>query len=364
VTSELVATTVRPSPGGTPYLNSRIRAQRSSLLKASDLENYLHEPDLDSFVEHLKGGSYGPLLGKAQLTQTGIEAVSRALQMMLSQTYFWVYEMSESRYRSLLAALATKWDIQDIKTIIRAKAAGVALSEYDSAFVGVGVSISADNIRALARQQTLEDVVALALTWKLPYRQAFAQGLENYYLNDQIADFELQLDHAYLKWARTKFRGLGSGVRFARSVFGQEIDRLNLATLIRLVETPGDVEEPLSYFLEGGCYLDVKKFTSLMEGKDLFELINSLDIPEYKKALAAGYEGYLLTGHLSEFERALEAQLTRQTIEKGFGDILGFGVALSYLTARENEVTNLNIIAHGLSRHVDPEIIREDLILV
>jgi len=364
VTTELVATKAKPSPGGTPYSNTRIRARRGSLLNAEGLEAYLQEESFESFVNRLDNSSYGPTYEKARLLQTGIDAVSLALQMTLSQTYFWVYEMSERRYRLLLAALATKWDIQDLKTIIRAKAAGAALSVYNSAFVGVGVSISADNIRVLAHQQTLEDVVALVLTWNLPYRQAFATGLEAYYLRDQIADFELQLDHAYLKWAQGKFRGLGEGVRFARQVFGEGVDQLNFATLVRLVDTPDEVEEPLSYFLEGGCHLDAKTFSALMESDDLYALVNSLDIPEYNQAIQTGYEKYLLTGHLSEFERALEVLLTRKTIEEGYGDILGFGVALSYLTAKENEVNNLNIIAHGINRQVDPEIIRKDLILV
>jgi len=319
---------------------------------------------LDSFVYRLEASDYGPLLEKARLTLAGIDAVSYALQMALSQAYFWVYEMSERRYRTLLAALATKWDIQDMKTIIRAKATGVGLSEYDSAFVGVGVSISADNIRALAQQASLEDVVALALTWNLPYRQAFTRGLEAYYLSEQVADFELQLDHAYLNWARTRFRGSGDAGRFARSVFGQEVDRLNFDTLVRLVDTSDVIEDPLSYFLEGGCYLDKKKFKSLVDCEDLYHLVDELGIPVYTKAVKAGYEEYLLTGHLSEFERMLEAQLTRQTIEAGYKDILGFGVALSYLTAKQNEVTNLNIIAHGVNRQIDPGIIRKDLTLV
>jgi len=364
VTTKLVATKVGPSPGGTPYRNARIRARRGTLLKTGDFEAYLQEASFDSFVYRLEASEYGPLLEKARLTQTGIDAVSFALQMALSQTYFWVYEMCEHRYRELLKALATKWDIQDIKTIIRAKATGTGLSEYDSTFVGVGVTISADNIRALAQQSSLEDVVALALTWKLPYRRAFVSGLEAYYLNERVADFELQLDHAYLSWARTRFKGAGAAVRFARNVFGQEVDRLNFDTLVRLVDTPDVIEDPLSYFLEGGCYLNAKKFKLLIDCKDLYHLVEELDIPAYSVAVRAGYEEYLRTGHLSEFERMLEAQLIKQTIANGYNDILGFGVGLSYLMAKENEVTNLNIIAHGVNRQVDPGIIRRDLILV
>ncbi len=349
-----------------PYANARIRAAYGRLFPREEIEAYLHERSFDALFERLSKSSYSSELTTALLTQEGIEAVSVALTSDLRKTYAWVYELCDKRYRRLLEALSAKWDILDLKTIIRAKASGVPLSSGRVSFLGVGVQIAPEAIKALARQEDITDVVNLAMTWGLPYTQAFVEGLETYTLKENVAQFELKLDHAYARWANKQLKGSGEAERYARRVFGQWIDMLNIDTLVRLANTSDEVEDALSYLLPGGCYLTGKLFSSLTDTHDIDKVLDALKkaMPAYSSALSSGYDGYLLTGHLSEIERALELRLTRQTIKEGSRDILGFGVALSYLTAKENETTNLGIIAHGVYRSVSPSIIEKDLLLV
>lgn len=354
------------SPGGLPYANARIRAARLRLLSADDVRAYLQEPDFDGFYKRLSEGPYSEALTTALLTQSGVEAVSVALSDDLRKTYAWVYQLCDKQFRKLLTALVAKWDVNDLKTIIRAKAAGESLEGDRTAFMGVGVQISPEEIRALARQDSLEDVVNLVLTWGLPYGRAFSEGLEAYVIQPSVAEFELRLDKAYVKWARKQLRGTSAAANYARRVFGQGNDTLNIDTLIRLAEAADTIEDPLSYMLPGGYYLNAAMFEQFDSFDELHELISALTkaLPAYAEALNAGYEASVLTGHLSEIERALEVRLVRQTIKEGYRDILGFGVVLSYLTAKERETTNLGIIAHGVYRGVKPGIIEKDLVLV
>lgn len=364
MTVEKTPLAAKSSPGGTPYANSRIRAARQRLLSIDEMREYLNERSFENYLRRLSESEYEDALVKALVTQKGITAVNTALISDLRTTYQWVFTLSEKKYRKLLTALVAKWDVTDLKTIIRAKASGTPLSDENVIFSGIGVQVSPEAMAALARQETLEDVVNLALTWDLPYSKAFVDGLEAYYLDERIAEFELKIDQAYVAWATKQFRGLGEGAKFARKVFGQEIDKLNINTLIRLSETTDEVEEPMSYFLQGGLLVTGRRFEELVDIDDLYELVETLGIKEYERSMRQGYENYLLTGHLSEIERALEVQLTRMTIKEGYRDILGFGVALSYLTAKENETTNMGIIAHGVYRAIAPAIIEKDLILV
>jgi len=354
------------SPGGTPYANPRIRVAHQRLLSRDEIESYLHERNFDAFFKRLSEGPYAAPLATALLTHSGIEAVSSALATDLHTSYAWVYRLSNDHYRKLLTALAAKWDILDLKTIIRAKTSGVPLSSDRIAFLGIGAQIAPDAIKALSRQENITDVVNLALTWGLPYGEAFSEGLEAYSLKENVAQFELKLDHAYALWACSQLRGTGAAAQYARRVFGQWIDTLNIDTLIRLAETVDEIEKPLSYMLPGGLYLSKNLFASMITVKDITDLVEALGkvLPAYRAALSAGFGSYGLTGHLSEIERALEVRLIRQTIKEGSRDILGFGVALAYLTAKENETTNLGIIAHGIYRGVSPRIIEKDLVLV
>ena len=56
--------------------------------------------------------------------------------------------------------------------------------------------------------------------------------------------------------------------------------------------------------------------------------------------------------------------LTRQALLSGIRDPQGIGVAISYLYAKLNEITNLRIIIRGKAVGMPAERVREDLILV
>jgi len=73
---------------------------------------------------------------------------------------------------------------------------------------------------------------------------------------------------------------------------------------------------------------------------------------------------FLETNSISVFERALEDLLTRRTLALAKGDPLGVGVAIAYLWAKQNEVTNVRIIVKGKAVGMPVDRVRKELILV
>jgi V/A-type H+-transporting ATPase subunit C len=67
---------------------------------------------------------------------------------------------------------------------------------------------------------------------------------------------------------------------------------------------------------------------------------------------------------IAVLERALEDYVMRKALGSGFSDPLGFGVMVSYLYAKQNEVTNLRIIVKGNAVGMPADRMRKELIFV
>ena len=97
---------------------------------------------------------------------------------------------------------------------------------------------------------------------------------------------------------------------------------------------------------------------------DIDEVLDALKDTPYGKPLDEAAAAYLEVGSISVFERALEDYVMRKALAARLTDPLGVGVAISYLWAKQNEVTNLRIIVKGKTVQMPADRMRKELILV
>ena len=81
----------------------------------------------------------------------------------------------------------------------------------------------------------------------------------------------------------------------------------------------------------------------------------------YQPALQAGMKAYAQSGHLSDLERQLQSFHKGWLASQIAKDPLGIGVLLGYLALKDNEVSNIRWIAHGISMEMSPAAIRAEL---
>lgn len=355
----------RPTqPAGIEYANARIRAARSRLLKPDDFEVFMSAPDLDGFIRILGSNGYGSYLEDARLTKSGITAVSYALQAAMSDAYAFVFGLFTPAYRKHLETFVGRKDVQDLKTVVRGKEAGISAAEIIDSLIGTGATIPRDDLVLLAEQDTIEDMVALALTLRMPYASALNVGLLEYQLKEAMVDFEIELDREYVKWAHERLHGGGPGADMVRELFEQETDIVNAVTAMRVVDSKRDIEDLQRYFLEGGKLIDLRTFLKLAQAPDILTLLERLPNDSYRAALDEAKSAYFVTGSIAAWERAVRVFEVKQSVRKNKRDVLGFGVALAYLIAKENEITNLRIIAHGKRYRIPDEMLRKELVFV
>jgi V/A-type H+-transporting ATPase subunit C len=188
--------------------------------------------------------------------------------------------------------------------------------------------------------------------------------LPEYEESHDLSLLELALDRYYYEWASRRLKGWRENKRIARAFLATQVDTMNLLTCLRLLNSDLGDTDAARFFLPGGEVVDHALFMTLSSMSDVDEVFNRIKKTPYGRPLDQVALLYIEKGSVSVFERALEDYLFRAAFASGKGDPLGIGLAISYLWAKANEVTNLRIVVKGVSVGMPVERMREELIVV
>lgn len=355
----------RPRPTGKDYgyTNARIRGMRSRLLKKPFLEDLMRSPDLNAVIQKLMETDYAPDLEERLLQGRTANQVDLALRDGMVRAYRKVYDLANDEGRELLAVLLGRWDLFNVKTVVRGKHHSLSPEEILDSVMPVGQMARVD-LEELARQDSVKAVADTLATWRLPFAEPLNAVMPKYAETHNLALLELALDRYYTEWASKRLKGRGVNKELVKRFIGIQVDTINLVTAIRLLYADLGEQDPMSFFLPGGTVVDEGLFRDLVSKSDVDEIYERLKHTPYGRSVEAVAVKYVETGSVSVFERALEDYLTKQAFAIGRGDPLGAGVMVSYLWMKANEVTNLRIIVKGISVGMPVGRMEEELIVV
>lgn len=345
------------------YANARLRGMRSRLLKQTFFDDLMASPDMHAVVQKLMATEYRADLESRLLHGRNATQVDKALKDNIVRTFEKVLAMVNDEAYGLITILLARWDLFNIKTIVRAKHASLSVDEIKESLITVGQlgRVDADE---LARQQDIRAVVDTLATWGLPFAEPLRAAFPEYLERRELSVLELALDRYYYQWASEQLTGKGENARIARGFLGAQVDTMNLLTALRLLTAnlePGDAER---YFIPGGSHLSTAFYNQLVAKSDMDELLDLLKRTPYGVTLDKVALAYIERGSISVLERALEEHLFLQAYSAGRGDPLGVGIAIGYLWGKVNEMTNLRIIVKGVSVGMPAARMREELIVV
>lgn len=357
--------TRKQSPGGRDYgyANARIRGMRSYLMKKSDLDALIDLPDIGRLIQELSETTYGVDLEETLIHGRDAAAVDEALKNNMVRTYQKVAGFINDEAQYILITLLARWDIFNIKTILRGTHMHLTTEQIAEGLLPAGYLTQVD-LEALAMQDDLRAIVDTAMTWGLPFAGALSDGYAEYTESGDLASMELALDRYYASWALGRLSKRRANMKIARRVLGMQIDIMNLVMVFRLQKADTESIDVESFFLAGGLDITPDLYAELAAMSDIDEVLDRLRGTSYGMALDDAAVKYLEANSIAVFERALEDYFMRKTLAQATGDPLGIGVAIAYLWAKQNEITNLRIIVKGKSVGMPEERVRGELILV
>ncbi len=348
---------------GYAYANARIRGMRSRLLTRGQLDALVGLTDITQIIQALEGTEYGPDVDAAVLQGRTPSDVDAGLKADMVRVHRKVLGFLADESFEILTTLLGRWDIFNLKTILRGKHMHLDPGEIEEGLVAAG-QLAGSDLEELAKLPDIKAVVDTLVTWGVAYARILSRAYPEYHASEDLSAMELALDRYYFEWALGRLKGGSANLKAGRQVMGVQADVTNLLTVFRAIKADLAGVDISTFFLQGGLYVHERDFTELMALSDIDEVLDRMRRTPYGRALDDAALAYLEEGTISTLERALEEVLIRRAVALGAVDPFGVGIAISYLWAKQNEVTNLRIIVRGVAAGLPEDRMKKELILV
>lgn len=349
---------------GYEYGNTRLRAMRSRLFDRAGYADMMAAGSLDRMLAILADTAYASDVEAALVRSRGLDRLDRALRSNLARSLRKMASFYEGRPRELVDVLLGRWDLRNLRALIRAVGATPSIQDLSPLLVPAG-RLDAGELDELATQASVTSLVDLLVAWGIPSPDtAFAllRARTEFASGGDISLLEDAIDRAY---SAEIDRVLVPETEAAGAVLRAEIDARNLELALRVRGARRDNEpgwsELTDFYMVGG--LRPPGVWAEVAHTDAPETIAELasagiSIPGWDRAVA----GWVSGDDLPELSRRLQRVISASAISRFVsGDPLGFDIPLAFTFAKEAETRNLHLIGRGLVHGLPMASVEENL---
>ena len=299
------------------YINARIRGMKSRLLGPELLESLILKPDTDAIITELEKTPYREEIVKASVQHAGLACIEVALRMNIARTFRKIYSLFENEKDEKYARiLLNRWDVHNIKTILRGKNIHETSSEILGCLIPAG-ELDEATLVELVKQPDVRGVIDLLATWRIIYSLPLTRHFKDYSEKRDLAVMEYALDKFYFAIALDTIRGNTYDDRIMREMVATEIDVTNIRSVLKMIRDRIPIEEAQEFLIPGGAILDKKRLVLLVKAGTIKDASKQLMGTPYE-FLGQVPEETFKQEKISAFEKELE----RFLIRKGTGGFL------------------------------------------
>ncbi len=335
------------------YVNARVRSMESRLLDEHKMNELIEAAGMSEFMGFLEDTEYGNYLSEASNDALSIE---KALNTHLAYIYKTLSNISPDKAKKVLVLFEKKFDVQNIKTLLRAKYVGLSAEETFKYIIPLG-TIPESRLRELCEAKTVEEVLnGLEGT---EYSEVLSNESSTYEHTGKLTSFELALDKYILEklWNSVGIEGTTEDI--FKEFVGTMIDVENLKVILRAKYDNLSSEDTLKYILDVGYEIAPWKLKELAEAESVEGVISALEEIIYGSILSEHIEEYEDTKSIYVFEKALDNYLAKVGRRISHRQPFGIGPIIGLITSKEQEIKNLKIIIKGKMEGIPSNQIRE-----
>ncbi|MDD5448179.1 MAG: V-type ATPase subunit [Actinomycetota bacterium] len=327
------------------YVNARVRAMRAHLLTRDFFMRLVEAEDFNAIHSLLDQSIYRREINEALVLNPEKPRYDYALSKNLYAALMKIYNSVGGKPRRLVEILYSRYDVDNIKAVIRGKKGDATPSEIMEIVVPVG-NLRKETLGEMARAREILDVINVMRAHGAKY----ATPLESHYerfvrQNRDVSVLELALDKFHFQDAISRLEGKDPNVALTRQILRSEIDIRNISTLVRIRGFKLEDNEVLNLVIPGGT-LEPKDFLYLQRLGDLSEIVSEYPDPRFKEVLEKALGEYQ-EKDIVAFDQELYHELIREGVGMSNVDVLGIGVIIGYMWAKQCEIMNLRIILKG-----------------
>lgn len=340
------------------YLNARIKSLKRRLLPKGKLEELLHLTQFEEVKRFFLESSYGAAVSES-LTQNADEhGIELGLSQHLHKTFQNILDWSGEGPRRLLELFLRRYDLHNIKTLLRGKNGKLPVERILETLIPVG-TFGPEELKELSKQPTLRDTLVLLANWHEALKRVLRRSLSSF--KEEPADLrtlESQLDHYYYEGILAVLaEERGEDAALVQRYIQAEVDIANILSLLRLKELS---RGELSALVIDGGFLGKGFLFSITGNLKPLEVIQKFETTYLSRAV----KSWKPDGGLTDLEKRFELFLLLETERMERCDPLSIGVALSYFAQLSHELKKIRLILHGKFLSLSEAKLREELLLV
>lgn len=150
------------------YTNARIRSLKSQLFDSYFLKSLAACETVDEIINILSETIYGQDINQAVYLMKGVRGIENGLRNhLVRHVDFLKNKVLSKKALFLCMPLLERWDVYNIKVILRAHHAGRPLSEMEESFVPLG-RLNMTALEELAKTVELKEMINMIHTFGLP----------------------------------------------------------------------------------------------------------------------------------------------------------------------------------------------------
>ncbi|MCG7840694.1 MAG: ATP synthase A1 subunit C [Methanomassiliicoccales archaeon] len=347
------------SKGNYAYVSARVKAKKTLLISKDNYPKLLLM-DLNEIGRFLGETQYKVEMTELAAKYDGVNLIELGTSKNLARVFTDILNYSTGDLYEMLERYLMRWDIWNVKTVLRGKYYGasteeiqediVAAGKYDEEFINVLISLEGveEVLKDLKSKEGLtipDDIIA------------------EYHESKTLAPLEDYLDKLYYAevLACVKCRDKAEGL--FKAFLRKEVDVTNLMTLMKLKKEGISPERPENYFIDGGEELEVKTLIGLSKAESIDQLVSELTNYSFYVDIKDALEEMKQTGSLSPVSLAMQRHLLKRS--ERFSHIYPLSVLpiMDYMLRKKQEVDNIRIIARCKESDLAPDQIKKLLVM-
>jgi V/A-type H+/Na+-transporting ATPase subunit C len=344
--------------GNYPYACARVRAKKSLLLTK---ENYpkLLMMDLNEIGRFLGETQYNVEMTELASRYDGVNLIELGTSRNLARMYNGVLEFTKGELRDMIAGYLERWDVWNIKTVLRGKYYGASVEDIREDLVPAG-RLGEDDLNAL---MALESVTEVLENIKLEWVEVPQEAISALQATGELSTVEDYLDKAYYKHALESINPSSRPEKILLGYLRKEIDANNLLTILKLKREGLSPEKISPYLIEGGDELTRKEMERLIAIEGFDPLVQELQKYSFYEDIKEALEKVSTTNSLNDVTLAIKRLHSRQA--ERFSHLYPLSVLpiIDYLIRKKIEVDNIRVIARCKESGLDPETIKKLLVI-
>jgi len=341
---------------GLPY--GTLKVTKTQFLQRKDYEDMFRLSNPEDFINFINSRGYNEDISQSS-DYKGLDLVECSNNLHLAKMNRRAVSVTPQNGKDLIVSFLTKWDIQNIKTILVSKNLNLKVEESalnlvseTNAQIGVFAGLLDKNdYHNLLAMDNIEDIISYTL--KFGYGKALLAYLDEYRKTSNIATLLLSLDLYYFDLMKDKFRFYSGSEGPIFRLIKKTVDLKNIMTILKFLEFKSE-HSVSNYLLTGGSLP-----TQLLD-----DLSKSTDVEEFTQKLkgyadiSKGFDFYKRKGSLVGIEGELNRTLYWEFINILEMSALSLNNIIAFLLRAEAEWKDLRNLAFSRYYAIDDETVK------